>query len=42
LPGSTDATRSHCSSFRIKRLKTDLPFAVLNQMSNAAGIPEVV
>ena len=42
LPGSNDATRSHCSSFRIKRFKTDLPFAVLNQISNAAGIPEVV
>ena len=36
LPGSSGAIRSHCSWFRIVRIKADLHFSALNQ--NFAGL----
>ena len=39
LPGSSGATRFHCASLNILRLKTALRFPVSNQISHSKGIP---
>jgi hypothetical protein len=33
LPGSRGATRSHCASLKIRRIKARLLFRALNQIS---------
>src|SRR5208282_6654838 len=39
LPGSRGATRSHCASLKIRRIKARLPFRALNQNFQVNGIP---
>src|ERR1700730_15878569 len=39
LPGRRGAIRSHCESFNTLRIKADLHFSALNQISQQRGIP---
>jgi hypothetical protein len=39
LPGRRGAIRSHCESFNTLRIKADLRFSALNQISQQRGIP---